>query len=219
MAKKTDNKSKPKAKQSDVDWSVLRTPLIILFICILLCSSMIAGSFYFNAAMEKDYKLKKSQYQTISRRYLDIDQEEKLLLDYYPRFVQLYNGGIIGRERRLDWIEALRQSGEIVDIPKLSYAIESQSEYIPSYSINYNGFKLYSSRMELKLGLLHEGDIFNLLNELNNNAKGFYTVSQCSFKRKQDKIVFVKDRVNIDSACTLQWITINLPDGKDIEIL
>ncbi|MEQ8426456.1 MAG: hypothetical protein RLT87_08145 [Gammaproteobacteria bacterium] len=218
MAKPTDKK-KPIQKQSDTDWSVLRTPLILLFACVLVSGSMIAGSYYFNTAMEKEYKLQKTQFQTISRRYLDIDQEEKLLLDYYPRFVKLYNDGIIGRERRLDWIEALRQSGEKVDIPKLSYAIESQSEYLPAYSINYNGFKLYSSRMELKLGLLHEGDMFNLLNALNNNAKGLYTVSQCSFKKRENQIRFERDHVNIDTACTLQWITINLPDGKDIEIL
>ncbi len=211
--------AKAEKKPGEIDWSVLRTPLILLFVSLLLGGSLVAGSYYFSTAMEKEYKAQKAQFQSISRRYLDIDQEEKLLLDYYPRFVQLYNKGILGRERRLDWIEALRQSGEIVDIPQLSYAIESQNEFLPAYTINYNGYKLYSTRMELKLGLLHEGDIFNLFRQLNNNAKGMYTVSQCSFKRKNNEIRFEKDQANIDSACTLQWITINLPDGQDIEVL
>ena len=206
-------------KPSDIDWGVLRGPLILLFISLLVGGAMAGGSYYFSTEMEKQYNAQKSQFQSISRRYLDIDQEEKLLLDYYPRFVKLYNQGVIGRERRLDWIEALRQSGETVDVPKLSYAIESQNEFVPAYTVNYGGYKLYSTRMELQLGLLHEGDMFSLLSQLNNSAKGMYTVSQCSFKRKGNQIRFEKDFVNIDTACTLQWITINLPDGQDLELL
>ena len=206
-------------KEGDIDWSVLRLSMIMFSLCIVLSGSMLAGSYYFRINMEKDYKQHKSQFQSISRRYLDIDQEEQLLLDYYPKFVKLYNEGIIGRERRLNWIEALRLSGEMVDIPRLTYAIESQQEYVPAFSVNYNGFKLYSSRMELELGLLHEGDMFNLFKQLNKLAKGMYTVNACSFKRNGRETIFVKDAININTACTLQWITINLPDGKNIERL
>ena len=72
--------------------------------------------------------------------------------------------------------------------------------------------------MELVLGLLHEGDMFDFLQELDNNAKGIYTVNECTFKRNGRDIRFEKDAVNINAVCTLQWITINLPDG-DVEIL
>ena len=148
-------------KEGDIDWSVLRLSMIMFSLCIVLSGSMLAGSYYFRINMEKDYKQHKSQFQSISRRYLDIDQEEQLLLDYYPKFVKLYNEGIIGRERRLNWIEALRLSGEMVDIPRLTYAIESQQEYVPAFSVNYNGFKLYSSRMELEaIKQVGEGDVY-----------------------------------------------------------
>ncbi len=204
--------------ESNIDWSVLKLSLIMFAIIVVISGSMLTASYYFNANMEKEYKQNKNQFQSISRRYLDIDQEEQLLLDYYPKFVKLYNEGLIGREKRLNWIEALRKSGEKVDIPKLSYSIESQAEFIPGYTIDYSGYKLYTSRMELMLGMLHEGDIFNLLNELNSNAKGMYTVNECSFRKSGSGIEFRKDYINVDTVCTLQWITINLPDS-DLEIL
>ena len=206
-------------KKSDIDWSILKLSIIVFCICILLVSGLVASAYYFNVTMEKEYNRNKSMFQSISRRYLDIDQEEQLLLDYYPRFVKLYNDGVLGRERRLNWIEALRQSGESVKIPSMTYSIESQAEFKPAYDVKHDGFRLYTSRMELMLGLFHEGDIFRLLNELNQKAKGLFTVNVCSFNKTGQSILFEKGKVNINSTCTLQWITINLPDGKDIEIL
>ncbi|MEM7026667.1 MAG: hypothetical protein AAF410_00395 [Pseudomonadota bacterium] len=206
-------------KESDIDWKVLKLSLIMLCICVIISGSLVGASYYFSNQMEKEFTKNKQQFQSISRRYLDIDQEEQLLLDYYPRFVKLYNKGIIGKEKRLNWIEALRQSGESVNIPSLRYSIESQSEFSPTYPVDYSGFKLYSSEMQLVLGLLHEGDLFNLLSELSVNAKGLFTVDECIIRRSSDELKFEKDMVNVNTICTMQWITINLPDGQNIEIL
>ena len=206
-------------KESDIDWQVLKLSISMFCVCLLIAGSMIGASHYFSSEMEKQFKQNKQLFQSITTRYLDIDREEQLLLDYYPRFVSLYNDGIIGKEKRLNWIEALRQSGESINVPSLRYSIESQAEYSPSYNVDYNGFKLYSSQMQLVLGLLHEGDLFNLLTELTKNAKGFFTINECMIRSKGNEIIFEKDTVNVDTVCTMQWITINLPDGQNIEIL
>ena len=206
-------------KKEDIDWSVIKGSMIMLIVCIVMCSALIAISYYYNGQSERKYKDNKNIFQSISRRYLDIDQEEKLLLEYYPKFIKLYNQGYIGSEKRLNWLEALRHSGETVDVPSLSYSIESQEEFIPAYNINYSGYKLYTSRMELVLGLLHEGDLFNLLNELDRVAEGNYTVNKCNFRMNSREIQYKKDHTNINVTCMLQWITLNLPDGKGIEIL
>jgi hypothetical protein len=168
--------------------------------------------------MNKEFERNKSLFQSISRRYLDVDQEEKLLRDYYPQFVKLYKQGVIGREKRLNWIEGLREAGESIKLPSLNYSISSQEKYIPEYSINYSGYTLYRSSMELKLGLLHEGDLFKLIDHLNNDAEGVYTISECTFKRNGNEINFEKNAVNISATCLLHWITINLAGSQGIEI-
>ena len=178
-------------KKEDIDWSVIKGSIILLSICIVICSALITGSYYFNMQSERKYKDNKNLFQSISRRYLDIDQEEKLLLEYYPKFINLYNQGYIGNEKRLNWIEALRKSGEIVDVPSLSYSIESQEEFIPAYNVDY---------------------------ELDRTADGTYTVNKCSFRMSGRELQFEKNHANINATCLLQWITINLPDGKGIEI-
>jgi hypothetical protein len=203
---------------NQIDWSILKGPIIIFCICLIVGIGLIGGSYYFNSNLNKEYKKNKSIFQSISRRYLDVDQEEKLLRDYYPQFVKLYNQGVIGREKRLNWIESLRQAGEKIKLPTLNYSINSQEEHIPEYNINYSGYTLYRSSMELNLGLLHEGDLFKLLDYINRTADGVYTISECDFKMNGKEIKFKSDHANISASCLLYWITIDLSGGQGIEI-
>lgn len=204
--------------KKEIDWNLLKGSLIIFCVCLIVAGGLIGGSHYFNEKLYKEYQNNKNIFQSISQRYLGVDQEEKLLRDYYPSFVKLYNQGIIGREKRLNWIEALRQAGEKTQLPSLNYSISSQEEYIPEYTINYSGYTLYRSSMELNLGLLHEGDLFKLMEYLNRAADGIYTISECKFSMKSREIKFEKDIANISANCLLHWITIELSGGQEIKI-
>ncbi len=204
--------------KNEIDWSILKKSLIFLSLSLVISSTLIGASYYFNSNLNKEYNNNKSIFQSISRRYLDVDHEEKLLRDYYPQFVELYRQGIIGREKRLNWIEALRQASEKIRLPSLNYSINSQEEHIPEYSINYSGYTLYRSSMELNLGLLHEGDLFKLMDYMNRAADGIYTISECSFSMKGREIKFEKNSANISVQCLLNWITIDLPGGQEIKI-
>jgi len=204
--------------KNEIDWSILKKSLIFLSLSLVISSTLIGASYYFNSNLNKEYNNNKSIFQSISRRYLDVDHEEKLLRDYYPQFVELYMQGIIGREKRLNWIEALRQASEKIRLPSLNYSINSQEEHIPEYSINYSGYTLYRSSMELNLGLLHEGDLFKLMDYMNRAADGIYTISECSFSMKGREIKFEKNSANISVQCLLNWITIDLPGGQEIKI-
>jgi len=206
------------AEKKEIDWNILKRSLVLFCFCLIVASALIAGSYYFNSKLNKEYLRNKNVFQSISQRYLGVDQEEKLLRAYYPKFVKLYNQGIIGREKRLNWIEALRQAGEKTQLPSLNYSISSQEEYIPEYTINYSGYTLYRSSMELNLGLLHEGDLFKLIETINRTADGMYTISECTFNMNGKEIQFKKDTANISAYCLLHWITIDLAGGQEIKI-
>jgi hypothetical protein len=201
-----------------IDWDILRRPIIIFCICLLVGSGLVGGAYYFNDKLSKELKRNKSIFRSISQRYLDVDQEERLLREYFPQFVALYNKGIIGREKRLNWIEALRRSGEEIKLPALRYSIKSQEMFTPDFEINYNGYALYRSDMELNLGLLHEGDLFELLKYIDQTADGAYTISECKFNMNGNEIRMEKNYANISANCLLHWMTIDLASGMRIEI-
>ena len=64
--------------------------------------------------------------------------------------------------------------------------------------------------MELEMGMLHEEDLFAVLEGLKLSIKNLFTVDSCEFKRfgSIDRSLDTK-RANIQTNCVLRWVTIN----------
>jgi len=205
-------------KRSDIDWSVLRKSLIIFCCCLLVSGAMLGGSFYFKDKMQAEHQRNNALFRSVSNQYFAIDEEERLITENFPVFIDLYNRGVIGRERRLDWIETLRKIGDELKIPSLSYEIRSQEAYKPEFSVNMGRFKLYRSVMNLNIQLLHEGDLFRLLEALDENALGQYNVSNCAINARGNVISDNPDSANLIARCELSWYTIKLANGKELKV-
>lgn len=205
-------------KSEDIDWKILRGSMVVLVLSLAVGGSLIYGAWYFQKQMLQDFNRANAQFRSISNRYLQVDEEEKLIRAYLPAFVSLYNNGVIGPEQRLNWIEVLRAAGDQIRVPSLSYQIESRQVFTPAFSLNMGKFRLYSSKMQLNMQLLHEGDLFSILSLLNEKARGSYSLSSCSIIQSVVTITDNPDAGNITARCELQWYTISLADGSAIEI-
>lgn len=204
--------------KAEFDWSVLKGPLTVFIICLVFCSTLVTGTWYFMDNMLKKYNANNVNFQSISKQYLAVDQEEQLIRQYYPKFVNLYNKGVIGQEHRLNWIETLRSSGEFIKLPALRYNINSQTAFTPDYPVNTASFQIFSSSMVLNLDLLHEGDLQKLLNALNQHAQGTYNLSKCIFRQTNPVDLTNATKGNISTECELRWFSIKNSDGSVINI-
>ncbi len=202
-----------------IDWSVIRNALIGLIASIGVGAGLVVGSVYFEERMQQEYYRNNAQFQSISQRYLAMDEEKRLINEYSPEFQRLYERGVIGEERRLDWIEVLRDAGNSLKLPALSYTIESQKSYVPAYPINLSSYNLMHSTMRLNLTLLHEGDLFSLLETLNRRAPGSFTVTACRLNNNVPDDAGTADatRGNVNAECTLDWFTLRPAGGLDLE--
>lgn len=202
--------------KAELDWLVLKGPVSAFIICLILSAALIGGTWYFEEDMLKKYNSDNDRFQAVSKQYLAVDQEEKLIRKFYPKFVELYDKGIIGQEHRLNWIETLRASGEYIKLPGLRYNISSQVAYTPDYPVNTGSFRIYSSTMKLNLDLLHEGDFRQLLTALNQHAQGTYNLSKCIFHKTNPVDLTNITRGNISAECDLNWFSIKKSDGSVI---
>jgi hypothetical protein len=205
-------------KHEDIDWSVLRGALLTFSACLLVSAGIVYGSHYFENKMNVQYRRYNGEFQTISRRYLSVDEEERIIKRFYPRFVALHNEGVIGREQRLNWLEVLRASGEELKLPGLTYEIASQSVYTPQFTVSLGRFQLFSSQMTLNMQLLHEEDLLRLLDFIDARAQGLFSVSECQLSRSAQGINMTPKAGNITGRCTLHWFSIKLSDGTEIEV-
>jgi hypothetical protein len=204
--------------KSKVDWVVLRGALGVFSICLLVGVVLLGASYYFREEMETEYRNHHSRFRDVSRKYLAVDEEERIIERLYPTFVQLHNQGILGQEHRLSWLESLRNAGEAIQLPEINYRINSQSVFTPEFPIDLGAFDVYVSEMDLSLGLLHEGDLLGLLHALNHNAEGLYSVSSCEANRVKEDVEFDPARPTISVACRLSWFTVDLKGQRKLSL-
>lgn len=201
-----------------IDWSIIRGALISVILSLIISGSLVSVSYYFKDKMKRENNRNNAVFMNISQRYLAIDDEKEHIKNFYPEFIKLYHSGVIGREQRLNWIEVLSDTGSDIKLPSLSYTINSQTKYTPAYSINLGRFQLYTSEMSLKLGLLHAGDLFNLLDGMNEKANGFFSVNDCKFSSSGSIVLDQPGVSNITVDCNINWYTIKLADGSEIQV-
>jgi hypothetical protein len=205
-------------RREDLDWSVIRFSCIIFMVLLLISTALVTSSWMFRKAMVKEYQVNKAHFNTISQKYLAVDEDEETIRKYYPEFIALYKQGFVGREHRLNWIETLRASSERVKLSGLTYDISPQEEYSPEFSMNLGKFALYSSSMRLHLSMLHEGDLSRLVKDMNEHVEGIFTITECNFKRANRELIERRDATNITADCELQWLNIRLTDGAEIKL-
>jgi len=202
----------------DIDWKVIQGAMTVFLASLVISISLVVTTWYFKTDMVALYERSKRNFQAISSKYLAIDEEERLIKEYYPRFIMLYNRGILGPERRLNWVETLKESGDKIQLPELRYIINSQTEYESDFAINSGGFRIFSSNMNLEVDLLHEGDLARLLDDLDTHALGLYKLSRCKLKRQSEEVKEDLQKPNIRADCELIWFNIKNTDGTVIDL-
>ncbi len=199
---------------SKADWSLMRGPLLMFTVCVLASVALVTGSHRFRQDMERGYQTNHSRFRTASEQYLAVDEEERIIDEFYPAFVRLHRDGLLGNERRLSWLEALRAAGDAIHIPQLTYKIEAQRQAVAEFPLQLGTYRLDVSPMTLNAGLLHEGDLLQILSALDRDAYGQYSVRECTLQRASDELTLDPATPNITADCTLEWQTLNLSSGK-----
>jgi hypothetical protein len=137
--------------------------------------------------------------------------EKETIIQYLPAYNRLLASGFIGEERRIEWIENLRQIHGQNKLFNIDYSIGLQENYKPSFLPNMGNFRLNRSVMSLKLDMLHEGDLLALLDGLHQQTTPFI-VRDCEIKRPIGAVINTKDVAsNLQAACEIDWLTLRDP--------
>jgi len=140
-------------------------------------------------------------------RYAHVDNEKHDIRAFQQRYIELQARGLIGEERRLEWVDAIRQVQEQRNLPPLSYEIEPQQPVHLESALDLGDYQLNGSRMRLHMELLHEMDLFNFLDDLHQSS--FFAVQDCGIKRLSTAAVQTNSAPTLGADCTLNWITMS----------
>jgi hypothetical protein len=135
-----------------------------------------------------------------------VDAEKRDIRNFQQRFVALSQRGLVGEERRLDWLDAIRQTQEELKLPPLSYEIEPQQTVQLEAPLDLGELQLRGSRMRLHMELLHELDLFNFFQSL--RERSYFAVQDCTIKRL-GVVAGTPGASSLGADCTLNWITLD----------
>lgn len=146
--------------------------------------------------------------------YHSLVHRRRLVDRYHRRYDEFYKLGFVGRERRLDWIETLREARFDLTLPRVSYAIEPQLQAIApveSYLAGDN-VQIHLSRAQLEIGLVHELDLLRIVDELQQKAPGLIRVEHCSLAWQGGGEEKAAVAANILASCALQIFSLVTAD-------
>lgn len=139
----------------------------------------------------------------------DAEAASYVLRDYLQTYRSLQASGHIGSPQRLQWLEALRKLGEENNIPGVGFTLESSKLIEPLEDPYWNEeIAVRSTDMTLTMQLSHEGDLYQILEGLDQKAPAVYNAEQCHFRWLEafnDDIALSRLR----GQCSLRWYTLD----------
>jgi hypothetical protein len=193
-----------------IDWFYLRRPLILLLVSILVAVAIVMAGYQYENAQREQYETALGTLRTTHKLYSNIINDIDLLDQYRSLYSDYQATGLVGEERRLSWIESLESTNEVLRLPTLTYSLNPQEDFKrPKLKVDRD-VSVMSSPMALTIGLLHEEDLFALLEGLRLSISSLFTVDSCSITRQGGVARSLDTRkINLRSECTLRWVTID----------
>ncbi|PKO37343.1 MAG: hypothetical protein CVU33_13570 [Betaproteobacteria bacterium HGW-Betaproteobacteria-6] len=155
---------------------------------------------------EQERNTAQSARDQIEQRLRQVRTEEQEIRDRTALLQQLKSAGITGPERRLDWMEQLRNTQRELRIPGMKYEFGAQSSLDNGSDPSYAWF---ASPLHLQLRLLHEEDLLNFLAEVQKNAKALVIVRSCKLSPLPSQADAREALAQLGAECDMQWITIH----------
>jgi len=195
-------------KLADIEWGVLRSALVGFGIVAAIGAVLVGITDYRVRQLAADNSQYQAALNQIRDRYNTAVQERQLIEHYLPQYHKLEQAGFVGEENRLDWIDLLRQLAVRHRVLGLAYDVQPRAAITPPANMNVGDFQMQGSEMQLRLSLLHEGNLLGLLQELSEQNAGVFNLHSCTIERTARDIVISSQQANLTAVCTLVWHTI-----------
>jgi hypothetical protein len=142
-----------------------------------------------------------------TERLLRIADEEREVKEKIAVYRQLTALGILGRERRLEWADAIKRIRAQRGLIDLRYRVAPQKPLV-SVPGKPGTIDFYASTMKVNLALLHEEDLFGFLADLRASGNAYYAVRRCTLSRTGVPPTAASLAARLNAECDIDLITI-----------
>ena len=200
----------------NIQWRLLRGALSALLLSIGLAAALVLGSQLYLQDTESLYLHERAKLDGVAGLHRTAEKDRSLYSQYVTVYEDLERQGVIGDEPRLNWVEALERINEALKLPALRYEIQPQTP-VDMQDSRYDNriIRVYRSSMSFDAGLLHEGDLLVLLDELRRQTSGRFEVRDCDMKFANPArgVIFDTRQPNLVALCNVDWYTLKIEEN------
>lgn len=193
---------------------VIRSPLYVFaFALIISIVAILVSETYRDDAF--DMQQSESRAMRIWKNKIDGSRESNKIIDEYEKsYTQLVKDSIVGEENRLSWFETIQATTNARGMPSVKYSVSSQDKLDDTSGAHKQmGINVYRSKMTLDIKMSHEGDLFAMLNNLDEKAKGLFSVDSCSIEQLSSERISAKESMH--AYCELSWYTFTSAENME----
>jgi hypothetical protein len=199
-----------------IEWNALRSHLILFIVALFLgVVALYASQYYLDTRFAAEKKLQQELTQ-IEKIYQDSLNAVDILQKSYPRFRDFYARGFLGDEQKLLLINYMHELEILIDIPSLRYQISTHETALTLPHLTFaETLVIYQSEMQLQLGLLHEGDLFQVIRVLHQQkTAALFSIERCTLILSPNSQQTSLKQAKINANCSLKWTYMRLQPPK-----
>lgn len=196
----------------EFNWPVVRLPLVALLVAMAVAGASVYWTEQQRARTAAALRGEEAALAAVRQRVSQSDQEKQVILRYLQTYEDLRNQGVIGPEQRVNWLDGLRAASQRVRVFELNYELSHQT--LSALPLESTAYQLHQSVMKLNMRLLHEGDVLNLLQALDEQRAGLYLLNGCTVTRINGNRSALRYEPHVEANCELTWLSLS-PKGKN----
>ena len=180
---------------------------VIFFALVMVVSIMTI--FISDSYLERAYESRESEKRAMriwKNKIITAKQSNEMMNTYEDGYKKLLKNNIVGKENRLNWLETIQATTNARGTSLVKYNVASQ-QLVEDKANQHQaqGLKVYRSGMTIDMKMLHEGDLFAMLNVLEEKAQGLFTVEKCNIESTFNPLN--NGGENMHANCELGWYT------------
>jgi hypothetical protein len=196
------------------DLTSLRLPAAALAISAVVAVAMVNISSNNLSRVDSELRGYETALQEARSRYQRWGEEREIIVRYLPLYQRLEQQGLVGAERRINWLEGLRLANAQAGLFGVDYQLGVRESFPLADKSSPIASRIHHSPMRLTFGLVHEGDLLRFFRALGAQQAGFFSLTGCTLDRGGRTSAPEPRQVNINAQCQLSWVTISKQEGK-----
>jgi hypothetical protein len=185
----------------------LSMALAITGLSLIVSASLLLYSYYQKQTLQQQRQAQQQQLALYQQQYQTRLSEQRFIKQYWPVYQSMLQDGYIGEERRDVWLQALAQAQQSQHLFAAEFELGPSEPY--QIATLADAKNIVRSVMHISLPMLHEEDLFKLIQSMRQNIKQAWVLRQCEITRLNSDENSLAPHLR--AQCELDWLSLAMP--------